>query len=199
LKEADIMKQTGIEKKINKSISRKDFESFLDKQDLKKQAENQDDWVRRKNNWLRRIEKFYNIIQGLLKEYLDHGKVNINFRPLTLNEEYIGSYETEKLYLMMGHQEIVFSPVGTRIFGCRGRIDMEGSAGKVRFLLVDKASEGVSVKTRIYIDGEIPKENNTAKKEITWTWKIATPPPELMYVDLNEESFFDALMEVING
>ncbi len=145
---------------------------------------------------LRRIGEFYQIVQGFLKEYLEQGKVSINPRPLTLNEEYIGSYETEKCHLRMGSQEVVFSPVGTRIIGSRGRIDMKGRAGKVRFLLVDKDLEGISVKTRIYAGGETPKEKDM---EIIWTWKIATPPPLLRYVDLNEESFFDAIMEVANG
>lgn len=191
------MKLEETDEKISKSISRKNFESFLGKQDLKE--EEQIDWNERKNDWLRHIDKFYQIVQVFLKEYLDQGKVSIHTKPLTLNEEYIGSYEAEKCHLRMGSQEVVFSPVGTRIIGSRGRIDMEGRAGKVIFLLVDKESEGISIKTRIYTGGETPKEKDEEKKEIIWTWKIATPPPLFRYVDLNEESFFDALMEVTNG
>jgi len=34
---------------------------------------------------------------------------------------------------------------------------------------------------------------------IEWAWKIATPPPRIKYIEVNAESFFDALMEVINA
>lgn len=180
-------------------MSKKNFESFLEKQDLKKIEEERIDWNERRKAWLRHIDKFYQIIQGFLKEYLNRGKINIDFSPLTLNEEYIGSYETKELHLMMGNQEAVFSPVGTRMIGSRGRIDLEGKAGKVRFVLVDKDKESSGISARVCIDGDFPKEKDSEKKKIAWTWKIATPPPSVSLVNLNEDSFFDALMEVING
>ena len=31
------------------------------------------------------------------------------------------------------------------------------------------------------------------------TWKIITPPPHIDYLEITEESFFEALMEIING
>ncbi len=35
--------------------------------------------------------------------------------------------------------------------------------------------------------------------EVNKIWKIATPPPNIKYINLDEETFFDALMEVIDG
>ena len=66
---------------------------------------------------------------------------------------------------------------------------MEGKAGKVKFLLTDKNS----TKTKVQIYQGKPAKN------IKWAWKISTPPPAVQLLELNEESFFDALMEVING
>jgi len=196
VKKVCLMKLEETDEKISKSITRKNFESFLEKQDLKKKEEKgQIDWNERKKDWLRHIGEFYQIVQGFLKEYLEQGKVSINPKPLTLNEEHIGSYETEKCHLRMGSQEVVFSPVGTRMIGSRGRIDMEGRAGKVILLLVDKESEGISVKTRIYAGGEAPKEKDAEKKEIIWTWKIATPPPLLRYVDKDRRIGKDILSD----
>ncbi len=194
------MKKTDSQyKETDKPVSKKDFESFLEKQDLKKSEQEQIDWNERKKDWLRRIDEFYQIVQEFMKEYLNQEKVNIHFSPLILNEEYIGSYETKRLHLMTGNQEVVFSPVGTRMIGSGGRIDMEGKAGKVRFVLVDKDKESSGISVRVSIDGDSPKEKNAEKKKITWVWKIATPPPSVSLISLNEERFFDALMEVING
>jgi hypothetical protein len=109
------------------------------------------------------------------------------FIPYRLNEEYLGNYETKKRHLKIASQEVVFIPIGTRLFGSKGRIDMEGSAGKVKFLLTDKNSTIPSAKIQI------------CEENVDWVWKIATPPPTIQLLELNEESFFDALMEVING
>lgn len=61
-----------------------DFESFLEKQDLKKREAEQTDWDERKEDWLRHIDRFHKTVQRFLRKYLDQGKVSIDFSPLTL-------------------------------------------------------------------------------------------------------------------
>lgn len=53
---------------------------------------------------------------------------------------------------------------------------------------------------KITIGGQtVTKEIDTKETEtIEWDWKIATPPPRIKYIEVNEDSFFDLLMEVIN-
>jgi hypothetical protein len=168
------------------NMSKKDFDAFIKQH---KSTEKETDWEARKKDWLDNINNFYSLVQKWFYDYKIQKQVTLEFVPYRLNEEYIGSYESKKLHLKIANQEIVFIPIGTRLFGSKGRIDMEGSAGKVRFLLADKHSTKPSTKVQIY-DGD---------KNIDWAWKIATPPPTIQLIDLNEESFFDALMEVING
>jgi len=36
-------------------------------------------------------------------------------------------------------------------------------------------------------------------KKISWKSKIATSPPTIQYIELTQESFFQALLEVANG
>jgi hypothetical protein len=36
-------------------------------------------------------------------------------------------------------------------------------------------------------------------KEIEWAWKIATSAPRIEYIELTQDSLFQALMEVANG
>jgi hypothetical protein len=170
-------------------MSKKDFDAFLKKQESKEREEN--NWDEIKREWLNEVIKFFSLVQKWLNEYEKQGQAKLEFFPYQLNEEYIGSYQTQKLHLKIANQEIVFIPIGTRLFGSKGRIDMEGRAGKVKFLLVNKNATRAGVKVKIY-DGKKPKN-------LDWVWKIATPPPTIQLIELNEESFFDALMEVING
>jgi len=52
---------------------------------------------------------------------------------------------------------------------------------------------------------EKEKKENEAKmkalasKKIDWTWKIASKPLGIKYSELNQETFFECLMIVING
>jgi hypothetical protein len=170
-------------------MSKKDFDAFIKQH--KSTEEDNTNWEERKNDWLHHINDFYSLVQTWFYEYKKQGQVTLEFFPYRLNEEYIGSYESKKLHLKIANQVVVFIPIGTRLFGSKGRIDMESSAGKVRFILADKNSTVPSTKVQIY-DGK-------QTKDIDWAWKIATPPPTIQLIDLNEESFFDALMEVING
>jgi hypothetical protein len=175
-------------------MSKKNFEAYLKKQALKKTEIQQLDWNKRKEAWFKYIDEFYHKIQKWLNPYLKQEQVKITFKPVTLNEEFIGSYETKQLYLSLGNQQIVFSPIGTiHIIGAKGRIDMEGSTGKVRFILVNKDSPGPLVSRSLIDESSIKSENEALN------WKIATPPPAIQFLDLNEESFFDALMEILNG
>jgi len=72
---------------------------------------------------------------------------------------------------------------------------MEGARGRVQFILADKDSKGIKIS--ISIGGE-PKTEEVKIPE--WTWKIVLREPrKISYEDLNEENFFNALMEVANG
>ncbi len=45
-----------------------------------------------------------------------------------------------------------------------------------------------------------PSKENQERKEPDWTWKIVLKEQRrIAYDDFNEESFFNALMEIING
>lgn len=42
-------------------------------------------------------------------------------------------------------------------------------------------------------------KNESESQDIELNWKNATPPLSIQYIDLNEDSFFDAMMEIINA
>ncbi len=179
-------------------MSKQDFEAFLQRHEASVDEESRTDWHKRKSEWLAHIAEFYDRVQGWLQDFIAQRKVAISDYPLELNEDFIGHYETRKLILQIANQEVVFRPAGTLLIACRGRIDMEGPAGTVRFVLVEKEAAGVQ-DAKTPAEGTAPEEEPHSLSSVFWSWKIATPPPSMNYVQLDEESFFDALMEVMNG
>lgn len=179
---------------------KKDFEDFLNKQEESKKEEKKIDWDAHKQEWLDNVDNFYVMIDSFLKDYIDKRKIIPTKEKIELIEDHIGQYTVDKLIFEMGNSKITFTPIGTLLIGAKGRIDMTSSAGTVKFVLVDKNSSGPKVSVKIHIDGEAPKKESEKKKPpIEWGWKIATPPPRIKYIDINEESFFSALMEVVNA
>jgi hypothetical protein len=179
-------------------MSRHEFESFLKRHAEEEVTEKERvDWNKRKNEWVKNITAFHQMVIGWLKDYAQQGKVIITAVPTTVNEEPIGTYRTQALVLKIANREVRLSPVGTLLIGARGRIDMESGPGRVTLVLVDEKSKGPLARARVFAD-KPSKSKEIDDTEISWTWKIATPPPSIRYIPLNEESFFDALMELIN-
>ncbi|RKZ53318.1 MAG: hypothetical protein DRR16_26500 [Candidatus Parabeggiatoa sp. nov. 3] len=167
-------------------MSKKDLENFLN-QDMENTQANVD-WLSQRNEWLRYIELFYDRVLKWLVHYIEQGKIQVTRRNITLNEDNIGSYCTEKLILKLANKEVSLTPIGTVLIGSKGRIDMSSSAGEVKFVLVEKDSKGPSMQ----------EANEKLANSLEWKWKISTSPPSIQFIELNEESFSDALLEVLN-
>lgn len=180
-------------------MGRKNFEEYLESQ--KDTNKNDINWDLKKEEWIEEVNSFLKQIGNYFTNYKDN--VVINEQSFTINEEYLGSYEIKKLILNFNSDTVIFTPVGRNIIGARGRIDMEGKAGKVKFVLVGEETQSPNIISSIITSKQEQEEHEkslikTTNKEKN-IWKIATPPPKIKYLELNEDSFFDALMEVING
>ena len=129
---------------------------------------------------------------------MKEGPINYEYSEKRIIEPYIGEYEVRVLQIELGSHTIKLEPIGTNLIGAKGRVDLIGANGTVKFVLVDKTSSGPRIKTKVSVNGEeSPKEEEI--KDIEWDWKIATHPPNIQYIDLEPDTFFDALMEVIGG
>ena len=165
-------------------MSKKDFEEFLDKH-ATNTPEKEIDWEAQKKEWLDYINQFYESVKAWLEPYEVDGKVSYEFKPLVLTEENIGTYEVDAMHVNFAGQKITLEPIGTLLIGTKGRIDLEGARGRVQFILADKDSKGKKPEER-----KIPD----------WTWKIVLREPrKISYAEFNEDNFFDALMEIVNG
>lgn len=177
----------------NKTI----FEEFVARQSEEKPLAI--DWQAKKMVWLDFLEKFYKRVQGYLQKYIDDGQILLDYKTTRIVEEYIGEYEAKSAVLRIGKNQIRLEPIGTNLIGARGRVDMIGVNGKVKFVLVDKRSISPEIFVRERILGEELAPVPAPVEVVAWDWKIGTPPPNIQYVELTQESFFNALMEVANG
>ena len=179
-------------------MSKKDFEDLLKKHESKPD-EKEIDWESQKREWLDFIEQFYKSLETWLSPYKEQGTVSYTYKDLELTEEYIGTYNVKVMTVDFAGQKLTLEPIGTLLIGTKGRIDMEGVKGSVQFILADKNSKGMKVSVSISMDGEKPKEKEP-RKAPDWTWKIVLRESrKVSFVEFNEENFFDALMEIVNG
>lgn len=176
----------------------KDLEKFLAEKKEEKVAVSTIDWKQEKLRWLHYIDEFYLRIEEWLVPYKAKDLLQYTFEEITLSEENIGDYKTRRLRLEISNDSVVFDPIGTNLIGAFGRIDMVGKNGTIKFLLVDKDSTGPRISVKVIHANDLEKtpEVETLKKEIELAWKITVPPPTMKYIDLNEDSFSDALLEV---
>ncbi len=158
------------------------------------------DWTRERDEWLGSLGELYKKIEAFLAKYIEAGEITIERRDITLNEENIGSYAACRMILKIGRQEITLTPIGTLLVAAKGRVDVVGPAGKTRLVLVDSESSRPSVGVAMTVGGRRgPSPVKSSPKKIKWVWKIATPPPSVRYIELTPESFFQAIMEIVNG
>jgi hypothetical protein len=182
------------------TLKNKDFDEFVKRQQPLSEAE-RFDWIKRRDEWLGDLKTLYSKIEAFLKEYVDNGSISLDYKEHRIIEENIGAYESRLMIVRIGRQEITLRPIGTFLIGSRGRVDVEGSAGRAKLALVDKdaASMRSANKVRILGPGEPRPPAEEAPKHIEWTWKIVTPPPAVAFLELNKDSFFQLLMEVSNA
>jgi hypothetical protein len=177
-----------------------DFDAFVKDQQPSAAEAEPIDWAKERDKWLRDLAALYEQIEIFLKKYIEGGTIKISYDNITLNETDIGSYTVRRMTIKIGRQEIRLVPIGTMLIGTRGRVDVEGPAGRTRFMLVNSEASRPQLSVTVRIGGK-PAAQMTKEppKEIKWAWKIVTSPPTIQYIDLTQESVFTALMEVANG
>jgi hypothetical protein len=179
-------------------MSKKDFEDLLKKHENKSE-EKEIDWESQKKEWLDFIDQFYTSIECWFTPFKNNGKLSYGYTDTEITEEYLGTYNVKTMVVDFAGQKLTLEPIGTLLIGTKGRIDMEGAKGRVQFILADKNSTGMKFNVNISIAGETPEKKEERKKP-DWTWKIVLRESRrISYAEFNEENFFDALMEVVNG
>lgn len=182
------------------------FKDFVQRQQHPRSSDEAVDWNKERDEWLGYLQQLYERIAEYLDEYIKGGTIKLRELMIELNEENIGAYKAKRLVIAIGAQEIVFTPVGTLLIGSKGRVDVVGSAGNSRLVLIDKNLTHPRQMFRVTVTTIPPggsptpsPEPTPSPKEIEWAWKIVSRPPAMQFIELNKETFFELLMEVSNG
>ncbi|THV21560.1 hypothetical protein [Peteryoungia ipomoeae] len=157
------------------------------------------DWTRERDEWLDLLSALYGVIEEFLNPYIENGTIAISYEDIVLIEEDLGEYHAKEMVLQIGRQKVIFKPVGTMLIGTKGRVDVEGTAGRARLLLTDRYATKpmLTVSKRKHL-GNL-QSRSQVQPPVEWTWKIATMPPQVTYLDLTRDSLFEMVMEVANA
>jgi hypothetical protein len=113
------------------------FKQFVDRQQQRAAVDDAVDWNNERDDWLNHLRQLYARVADYLTEYVNTGAITLRESTKELNEENIGAYKAQRLSIVIGSQEIILDPVGTLLIGSKGRVDVTGSAGKSRLVLID--------------------------------------------------------------
>jgi len=182
-------------------MGKKEFDEFIKTQstyetDLNKETE--------LNEWRNYLDQLYTNIDSWLLDYKEKGVVKITQRGKTIYEEFSGEYDVNEMIISLYGKTIVFEPIGTMFIGAKGRVDVHGKNGTVSLCLVnqDRVEPNISVKVftsdkeRILFENHV-KSNQS--KPVIWEWKIQLVDEKIRYIKLDEDNFFDILLELTNG
>jgi hypothetical protein len=182
------------------------FKDFVERQQRSASVDKTLDWINERDEWLGYLQQLYDRIAEYLDEYVKSGAIKLRESTIELNEENIGVYTAKRLAIIIGAQEILLTPIGTFLIGSRGRVDVEGSAGNSRLVLIDKNITHPRQMVRVTVTTVRPRDRPTPPPEppplpekIEWAWTIVSRPPAMQFIELSKETFFDMLMEVSNG
>lgn len=177
-----------------------DFDSFVQKQQDKK-TELNEFWGRERDQYIDYVNKAYEAIEEFLADWTSNGSVTIQYHDHEIHEENTGVYNVRKCIIAIGSKFIALTPIGTQLIGTKGRIDISGVFGRSRMILADKDATGLRFKV-LHVDPNDPeavKKDLPPEKEIDWTWKIVSNPPNMKFDDFNRENFLSKIMEISNA
>ncbi|MGO9474033.1 MAG: hypothetical protein ACLPWS_11620 [Rhodomicrobium sp.] len=182
-------------------MPRADFDEFVKRQHTVSAADKMAWGRQQRDEWLGYLDELYKQIEIFLKGYLTAGQARCEYSPIERSEESIGIYTAKQMVLIIGPQQIKFTPIGTLFIGTKGRVDVLGPAGEARLLLVNKKATSARslFKVTARVGTTAPSQVSQPAEPIEWAWKIASNPPDLTFIDFTQEAFFDMILAVVNA
>jgi hypothetical protein len=116
------------------AMTHREFEKFLQTQ----QTSSPINWELKLSEWQSQLKALYETVRVYLTPYLDAGKVKIQIQPKAISEDYIGAYQADSMFILLGSKTVMLEPVGTNIIGASGRVDIIGTVGSAMLLLVPR-------------------------------------------------------------
>lgn len=165
-----------------------------------KAEKNEINWAKRKEEWLSHVNALFGEVEQWLSSFSARNLLKIDYEPIILSENYIGTYESRKMIIGIAGEVVTLTPVATLIIGASGRIDMEGDQGLVKLLLVGKRINALKFANSVEETYLQKKEHlSSESQKIELEWKITINSPSVQFLPLTQESFSDVLMEVMRS
>jgi hypothetical protein len=184
-------------------MSRADFDAFVKRQHTDDGLEDRFDAASQLSEWLRYLNELYQKVAGFLAPYTSNGSANISRREIHLNEEFAGDYTAPELVVVIGRSTVTFIPIGTMLIGMKGRVDVEGPHGRARLVLINReirhARELIRVTVSRVGESRPAIEPPKIASKVDWAWKLSSPPPEMKFEELTQDTFFDMILAIANG
>ena len=181
-------------------MSTKTFDEFVRRRldEVQTNGSNQDvDWNRRREDWIRSLNDLYSKIEKYLKKYTEAAQIHLGREEIQLSEEHIGTYQVEALTVQIGNEKVVAKPIGTLLIGAAGRVDLIGARGMIRLVLLEGQP---TFKVKAVIGGRVEEEVNQPVASCgnidKSRWYIATLSPNAATTPLIADTFRDALIEL---
>jgi hypothetical protein len=184
-------------------MSKSEFDAFVQQQQTDPEKVADFDPKQQLQEWYDYLDLLYKKITVFMERYVNANTASIAYDLITLTEDFSGSYSIRRMLLKIGRSTITFTPIGTMLIGSKGRVDVQGPHGGARLTLINKkvshARQLVSV--RVSRPGDPPPALPTVEdvRKIEWEWKIMTPPPEMRFIELTDEAFFNMILTVANA
>ncbi len=84
-------------------------------------------------------------MEKYLRPYTESGAIRIERSRAQLTEEYLGTYEVDKLTFTIGQDKVVAKPIGTLLIGSRGRVDLSGVRKTPRIVYLEEGGPAMRI------------------------------------------------------
>ena len=142
---------------------------FLEKKHKQAQHNEEIDWDQRRDQYISAVDSLYTRIGNILGETGQLQNLAVRRRSKELTENYLGTYRIDDLLLVIGDEQVRFSPAGRNIVGASGRVDLLGDRAEATLILAP---------------------------DHDWYW-VASRQPELKTMRLDETTFTEILRHVM--
>lgn len=88
------------------------------------------DWNERRDKYVAAVNALYRQIEAMFAEAISQKAVMLQTREKQLTENYIGTYSVDDLIVLIGDEQVRFSPRGRNVAAAEGRVDVVGERGE---------------------------------------------------------------------
>jgi hypothetical protein len=99
-------------------------------------------WDDRRDRYIAAVNDLYAQIEAILADPIAKQTVRPHRRAKDITENYLGTYAVDDLILLIGNEQVRFSPRGRNVVGATGRVDVIGERNEATLILQPPARWG---------------------------------------------------------